>query len=268
LVIGREIVMGSSWRNLKVLVAVLLLASAQVLFHVELWRDGQATYAARFAVAVTIMLIMIVGGRVVPSFTLNWLRHHNPGRLPAPMTRFDIVAMVVAGGALIGWVALPAIPDQDVTIGVLLLAAGIAQTVRQLRWMPHRTWREPLVTVLHVAYAFVSLGLLLAALAVLMRDVSLSSAALHAWTIGAIGLMTLAVMTRATRGHTGHPLTAQLPTVAIYAGIVVAAFARIAAAVMPEWTLLAMPVAGLAWVASFATFVAIYGPMLLRRRLA
>jgi uncharacterized protein involved in response to NO len=268
LVIGREIVMGRNWRNLKVLVAVLLLASAQALFHVEVWRDGQATYAAHLAVAVTIMLIMIVGGRIVPSFTLNWLRQHNPGRLPAPMTRFDIVATVVSGGALIGWVAVPAIPDQNVTIGVLLLAAGIAQAVRQRRWMPHRTWREPLVTVLHVAYAFVSLGFLLAGLAVLMRDASLSSAALHAWTIGGIGLMTLAVMTRATRGHTGHPLTAQLPTVAIYAGIVVAAFARITASVVPEWALQAMPVAGLAWVASFAAFACIYGPMLLKRRLA
>jgi uncharacterized protein involved in response to NO len=267
-VLGREIVMGRSWRNLKVLFGVLLLATAQALFHVEVSQLGRAVYSAQLAVAVTIMLIMIIGGRIVPSFTLNWLRQNNPGQLPAPMTGFDTAAMAVSGAALIGWVALPAFPVQRAAIGLLLFVAGIAQGVRQMRWVPHRTWREPLVAVLHAGYAFVPLGFLLAAFAALADDPAMNPAAVHAWTVGAVGLMTLAVMTRATRGHTGRALTAPLSSVAIYAGVVVAAFARIAAAAVPEWTLLAMPLAAAAWVASFAGFAYIYGPMLLQRRLS
>jgi uncharacterized protein involved in response to NO len=266
-VLGREVVIGRNWRNLKVVAVVLLLASAQALFHFEVWHGGRAVYAAPLAIAVTMMLIMMIGGRIVPSFTLNWLRQNNPGRLPAPMSRCDMAAMATSGVALIGWVALPALPGQHTLVGLLLLVAGVAQGARQVRWMPHRTWREPLVAVLHAGFAFVPLGFLFAACAALTNDVAANSAAIHAWTVGGIGLMTLAVMTRATRGHTGHPLTAELPTIAIYAGVVIAAFARIAAAVVPEWTLLAMPIAAVAWVASFAGFVAIYGPMLANRRL-
>jgi uncharacterized protein involved in response to NO len=261
-VLGREIAAGRNWRNLKVLVAVLLLAMAQALFHFEIRYFDGAIHASRLAVAVTIMLIMIIGGRIVPSFTLNWLRQNNPGRLPALMSKFDVGSIVLSTAALMGWVALPALPGQHTMIGMLLLAAGIAQSVRQARWMPHRTLREPLVTVLHAGYAFVPLGFLFAAFAALINDFAINSAALHAWTVGGIGLMTLAVMTRATRGHTGRVLTASLSTVAIYAGIVIAAFARIAAALAPEWTLVAMPVAAVAWVASFAGFVIMYGPML------
>lgn len=268
LVLGREIVAGRNWRNLKVLVAVLLLAVAQALFHFEIRYFDGAIHAGRLAVAVTIMLIMIIGGRIVPSFTLNWLRQHNPGRLPAPTTRFDLMTMAFSGVALAGWVAVPALSGHAAGAGLLLLVAGLAQGVRQGRWMPHRTLREPLVTVLHVGYAFVPLGFVLAACATLTDHAALNSAAIHAWTVGGIGLMTLAVMTRATRGHTGRALSASFPTAAIYSGIVIAAFARIIAALMPELMLVAMSIAALAWVASFAGFVIIYGPMLLNRRLS
>src|SRR5262249_38327127 len=92
------------------------------------------------------------------------------------------------------------------------------------------------------------------------------SAGIHAWTAGAIGMMTLAVMTRASLGHTGHALHAGVGTQAIYAAVLVAALARVAAAGEPNIVLL--PLAGLAWVAAFACFVVLYGPLLLRPRQA
>src|SRR5690606_2975671 len=82
-VIGREIVAGRNWRNLKVLIALGFLAGAQALFHYELWLTGEPRFSTDIAVAAIISLIMIIGGRVTPSFTINWLKKENPGPLPA-----------------------------------------------------------------------------------------------------------------------------------------------------------------------------------------
>lgn len=265
-VIAREIVAGRNWRNLKVLAAVSALGAAQVGFHYEVWQFGHSTYAVRIAIAVILMLIMIIGGRIVPSFTINWLRQHNPGSLPQSFSAFDKLAMVVAGGALATWILLPAVPAVRSVAGLLLLTTCVLHGARQLRWTPFRTWRQPLVTVLHAAYGFVTLGFALAGAAAWSAEPGLNAAAVHAWTVGGIGLMTLAVMTRATLGHTGRSLTADVPTVGIFLGIVLAALSRIAGAVVPEIGFVAIHVAATAWVVSFLTFVIAYGPMLVLPR--
>jgi uncharacterized protein involved in response to NO len=259
-VVGREVIAGRSWRNLKVLAGLATLAAAQGLFHAEIWLDGQTTYADHLAVAATITLVLIVAGRIVPNFTANWLRQHNPGPAPAAFGIFDRISVSTAVLALAAWTALPALPDAAAPIGGLLLAAGGLELARQWRWQPHRTLAEPLVTVLHVAYFFVPLGCLLAGAALLAGGPG--TAATHAWTIGAVGLMTLAVMTRATRGHTGRPLTAPPATVAIYAGILVAVAARLVTAYVPASVTVALPLAAAGWVFAFAGFAVAYGPML------
>jgi uncharacterized protein involved in response to NO len=265
-VIGREIVTGRNWRNLKVVAGIGALTLAQALFHYEVWRFGRSTYGDHLAVAATLTLIMIVGGRIVPSFTINWLKQSNPGPLPVPFNSFDKVAMSLGVAALAAWVAAPAVPGAGPFIALLLLAAGLAQAARQLRWRPWRTLHEPLVLVLHVGYGFVPLGFLLAAVAAFSDGSPVATGATHAWTVGAIGLMTLAVMTRASRGHTGHALTAPPGTIAIYGFVLCAAAARITAALVPETTFPALSLAGLAWIAGFGLFAALYGPMLLRAR--
>lgn len=265
-VLSREIVAGRNWRNLKVVAGVAALTLAQALFHLEIWQHGRSTYGDHLAVAATLTLIMIVGGRIVPSFTINWLKQHNPGPLPVPFNGFDKGAMIVSVAALGGWVAAPALPGLHLPLAVLLALAGVLQLVRQARWRPQRTLAEPLVTVLHVAYAFVPLGFLLAAHALWSGASPAATGATHAWTVGAIGLMTLAVMTRATRGHSGRPLTAPAGTVAIYALMLAAALARIVAALVPETAFLALSLAGLGWIAAFVLFAVLHAPMLLRPR--
>jgi uncharacterized protein involved in response to NO len=121
--------------------------------------------------------------------------------------------------------------------------------------------------VLHVGYAFLPLGFLLGAVAILVPDSLGGTAALHTWTVGAIGLMTLGVMTRATRGHTGRELVASPATVAIYGAIALAALLRVAAGVLPELYMPLIFAAGVAWSAAFALFLIEYAPMLLRSRL-
>jgi uncharacterized protein involved in response to NO len=259
-VVGREIIAGRSWRNLKVLAGLAVLVAAQGLFHAEIWMAGQTTWADHLAVAATITLVLIVAGRIVPNFTANWLRQHNPGPVPAAFGSFDRISVSTAVLALAAWTALPALADLAAAVGGLLLTAGCLELARQSRWQPHRTLAEPLVTVLHVAYSFVPLGFLLAGATLLAGGPA--TAATHAWTIGAVGLMTLAVMTRATRGHTGRPLTAPPATVAIYAGILVAVAARLVTAYVPGSVTVALPVAAAGWVLAFTGFAIAYGPML------
>ncbi len=264
LVVAREIVAGSNWRNLKTVALISVLAAANIGFQVELLRTGSAEYMERTALAAVIGLIMLIGGRIIPSFTRNWLARRGPGTLPQPFGQFDRVTLVVAGVALVAWIVWP----MGVPTGVLQLIAGAGQAARLARWAGARTLAEPLVTILHIGYAFVPLGFLLAGLHALGLAGVGQSAAVHTWTVGAIGVMTLAVMTRASLGHTGHALTAGGGTVAIYALVAVAALARVAADLFPAWRSGLLLVAGLGWIAAFGGFVAIYGPILVRPRLS
>jgi uncharacterized protein involved in response to NO len=176
--------------------------------------------------------------------------------MPVAFSRFDGLALAGSGVALAGWVAVPG----SRIVAVLLLVAALLQTIRLARWAGERTFADRLVLVLHVAYAFVPLGFALAGVAVLRPGLVPASAGIHAWTAGAIGLMPLAVMTRASLGHTGQALAASLGTQAIYAAAFVGALMRIAAAITASMTL--MDVAAVAWVAAFAGFAILYGPLL------
>ena len=126
--------------------------------------------------------------------------------------------------------------------------------------------RDRLVLILHVGYFFVPLGFLLLSAAVL--GVGSASAGIHAWAAGAAGLMTLAVMTRASLGHTGQALTASIETQMVYALAAIAACTRIAAALMPQWNESLLWLSGFAWAAAFLGFAFAYGPALLSRRKA
>jgi uncharacterized protein involved in response to NO len=258
-VAAREIIAGKNWRNLRVLVVVGVLIAGNVVFHFEvIWR-GTAEYGIRLGIAAIIGLIMLVGGRLIPSFTHNWLVRANPGRLPQPFTRFDGCAIGVSGLALTVWIVLP----QHAASGVLLMIAGTLQAARLTRWAGDRTLGDRLVLVLHVGYAFVPVGFLLLGAATLWPSEWPATAGLHAWTTGAVGLMTLAVMTRATLGHTGHKLVASVPTQMIYLCALIAALARILAAFEASSVLL--HAAAFAWVLAFGGFAAIFGPLLVSR---
>jgi uncharacterized protein involved in response to NO len=265
-VVSHEIIVARNWRNLKIVAGIGLLTVAQVLFHYEVWHYGRSTYGDHLAVAATIAMIMLIGGRIVPSFTINWLKTNNPGPLPTPFGTFDTVAMAVGALALAAWVLAPATSALQPWAAVLCALAGVLHVIRLGRWRGWRALREPLVAILHVAYAFVPFGFLLAAFALWRIQNLAATGATHAWTVGAIGLMTLAVMTRASRGHTGNKLTAPPGTVAIYGLMALAASARIVAAVWPEALFWAISLAGLAWVGAFGLFVGLYRPMLMRPR--
>ncbi len=155
------------------------------------------------------------------------------------MQGFDKVALLALLAALLMSVALPT----SLVTAVLLGLAGALHAIRLARWAGIRTAAEPLVLVLHAGYAFLPLGAIALSAEILMPGVFGMAAAQHLWMGGAIGLMTLAVMTRATLGHTGQELHAGPGTVAIYLALVTAVLARVAAGSGPmrRWRCTAWP---------------------------
>ena len=258
-VAAREIVAGKNWRNLRVLVMLGVLALGNVIFHAEVLTKGAADYGIRIAIGAAILLISLIGGRIVPSFTNNWLTRNNPGRLPVPFSRYDGATVVLSALALVAWIAMPA----HAVTGALLLAVGVLQSGRLARWAGERTLADRLVLVLHVGYAFVPLGFLLLAASMFDSDIP-ASAGIHAWTAGAIGLMTLAVMTRATLGHTGQALRAGPATQAIYVCVLAGALLRVCAAVAGSLPLI--EAGGALWVAGFAGYALVYARLLVMRK--
>jgi uncharacterized protein involved in response to NO len=259
---AREIIAGRKWNNLPVVALIALLALNNIAFHVEAHLSGLAEYSSRFAIALVITLVSLIGGRIVPSFTRNWLARQRPGRMPSPFGRLDAFVIAVSVVALLAWIASPA---AGVT-GAMLMTAGCLHATRLARWAGYRTLGDRLVMILHLAYAFVPLGYLLSGLVAF--GVVPASAGIHAWTGGAIGTMTIAVMTRATLGHTGGLLEASIGTQAIYAAIVLAALLRICASVDSNDTQILLAAAGAVWTCAFLSFALLYGPALCRPRAA
>jgi uncharacterized protein involved in response to NO len=264
-VAGNEILAGKNWRNLIILALLAAFILGNAIFHWEAARGNFAAhgYGLRIGLGVTVMMIAIIGGRIVPLFTRNWLTRRGGGRLPVlPMQTFDKVALLILLAALIAFVVRPA----GTVTALALVLAGAAHTWRLIRWAGDRTVAEPLVWVLHIGYAFIPLGAFGLAGNVLVPDLITPSATQHLWMTGAIGTMTLAVMTRATLGHTGQNLAANAGTLCIYIALLAAVAMRLAAGIWIDHAMWLYACAGAAWFAAFGGFAVAYGPLLLRTK--
>ena len=231
---------------------------------VQLHALGIAYTAAlgnRIGVATLLLLIALIGGRLVPSFTRNWMARELPdARPPAPHSALDWACLVLGLCGLAAWVVAP---DSPFSFG-LEIAGGVALGVRLARWRGLATVREPLLFVLHAGYGWLAAGLAFAGANGFLGWMP-AGAPLHALTVGAIGTMTLAVMTRASLGHAGRPLRAGLGTSAIFLLVTLAAALRFAAPLLGEQGILSAALAGCAWSAAFGLFAILYGPLLIGR---
>jgi uncharacterized protein involved in response to NO len=258
----REIIAGRNWRNLPMPAALGLLTAANLLVHLEaIGVADTADLGLRLGLAVLLMLIALVGGRIIPSFTRNWLVKRGVETLPAGFGAVDRLALAAGAVGLAAWVAAI---EPSITGSVLILA-GLAAALRLARWRGHRTAAEPLVWILHAGHGWLALGLGLLGLSQLWPAVP-GSAALHALSAGAVGTMVLAVMTRATLGHTGRTLTAGRGTTAIYLLVTLAAALRVAAAFAATAFLPLLIASGAAWIGAFLLFAVLYGMALLTPR--
>jgi len=263
---GWQVRASRNWRNLPVVAGPLLLLAGNLLFHAEaaglLTAGGD--FGAELGLAAIVLLVAVIGGRIIPAFTRNWLANTGRGGpLPVEPARFDVavlLATAVTFAAWLGW-------STSFETGILAAVVAVGHAVRLLRWRGWRTGAEPLVWVLHVGYLWVPLGFALMAGAALAPAAVPEAAVLHAFAAGAMGTMMLAMMTRATLGHTGRPLTADRATTAVYLLITVTAALRVTAALVPDLSGTAIALSGAGWILAFGVYLLAYAPKLCRRRI-
>lgn len=262
-VVWREVLAAKNRRNLPVCLMVSVLAAANIVFHLRDFVPDFGPGAERAAVAVIIGLVALIGGRVTPSFTQNWTVAHGVAARPAPFGRFDQATLALTAVALIAWVAAPWSP----VTGAAMVIVGVVNAARLIRWRGWLARSEALVWILHAGYAWIAVGLVLLGLSALAPALVPFTAGVHALTAGAMGVMTLAMMTRATRGHTGRPRVADRATTLIYVAVLLGAAVRVCAPFAADLTPALLGVSAVLWSLAFLGFAASYGPMLLRRSL-
>ena len=247
-------------RNTPLLAVLGLFWLTDLIFHIGLLRHNPplALHALHVGIDIVLVLVTVIGGRLVPSFTSSALRplglpdaiHNSP-----ILTGLAIAGMVSVALSDVFW------PESPVA-GVIAAAAACIQAVRLLQWATWRTLRQPIVWVLHLGYAWLPVGLALKALA-LLSGAAIGAFWLHALTIGALTTMILAVMTRASLGHTGRPLLADPLITLAYLLLTAAAAVRVFGLsalglnypVVIIWS-------ALFWTIAFALFVVVYAPIL------
>ena len=236
-------------------IMLTLLSIANLLHH-----TGYAGLGRALGFGVVALLIAVIAGRVIPSFTMTGAQVSVPA---APLR--DRIALVALGIAIALDIAAQVVVLPAELLAGANIAAALAHAARLQQWRSHRALRVPLLAILHVAYAWLPVALLLRGLAAL--DLVSPALALHALGVGAMAGLMLGMMTRSSLGHTGRPLRAGGWEIAIYAAITLAAGLRLCAGLHTDWTLPLLCAAGLAWEAAFGLFLLRYAPILLRPRI-
>lgn len=247
-------------RNTPLLGILGVLWLSNLVFHLGVIRHDTplALHAAIVGIDIVLILVTVIGGRIIPAFTTTALRPMGMGGLVH--SRLTLTVLSVAVMALVAVVDV-FWPDTRLA-GTIAAAAACLQGLRLLQWATLRTLRQPIVWVLHLAYAWLPVGLALKAVALLAGS-AIAAFWLHALTIGAVTTMILGVMTRASLGHTGRALVVD-PLIALaYALLTAAAVVRVFGL---SGLRLNYPVviifSSLFWTAAFAIFVAVYAPIL------
>lgn len=247
-------------RNTPLLLVLLSLWVADAAFLFGLYRGDVTTSGAavRFGLNLVLLLITVIGGRIVPSFTANALRARG---IEVRVRSHGLLEMAVIG-LMIGVLLIDLLLPHPRLAGAIAALAGIAQLGRLAGWNGHQTLRDPLVWVLHAAYAWLPLGLLLKA-GFLLGGIAWGAFWLHALSAGAAATMILAVMSRASLGHTGRPLTAPAAMAWSYGLLILAAVVRVfGPALLPFAYTTTILLAGALWLGAFGIYVVIYTPIL------
>jgi len=257
--VWREIVAAKSWSRTPMGILISLYAGANVVFHVRALSMTSTDLPERMGLSLVMMLLVLIGGRVIPNFTEEFLAESDRSERPASFSYYDGLSILLVGTAVVTWIIQP----HSMTTGWMFVMAGLVNFGRLVRWYGWVTWREPLVLILHFGYGWYALSLLVLGGSILGIGLPIEDA-MHAFTTGAVGTMTLAIMTRASLGHTGRPRHAGLLTVFIYMLVNLGAVLRVFGPMTNVSTNLVLGAAAVSWSGAYLLFAVVYGRFLLR----
>jgi uncharacterized protein involved in response to NO len=256
--VAREVVAGRNWRNWPLVGFAGGLALANVLVHLGPVAGVDPGVGLRFGLSVFAVHVALIGGRFAPAATRRLLVKRGDPRRPAQVGPADRGVVLLTLAAALAWTLRP---DGAATAALTGLAAG-ANLWRLTRWQPLASLREPLVAALHLAYLWLTVGLGLIALATAVPGME-RTAALHALTVGALGVMPMTIMARTTLGFTGRAIAGGRAVAAAVAAVSLAAVLRVSAPAVPSLYADLTLLSAVAWIAAFALFLALYAAMLL-----
>ena len=249
-----------SRRNYFFVLLLLALGAANLAFHLAMAGliEFPVQRALQAGLDVVIIVMAIIAGRVLPMFTAN--------AVPGTQPRREPLIEGIALGSLVLIVAADLIPAPSVLFGLLAVVAALSHAARLALWKPWRTAHKPILWILHASYAWIVIHLALRALSAF--ELVAASAAIHALTVGAIGGMTLGMMTRTARGHTGRPLETTAAETTAYVLVQLAAATRVLLPIaVPSLYHQSVVVSGLLWTGAFAMFVWQFAPILWQARI-
>jgi uncharacterized protein involved in response to NO len=263
-VLTRLLLQARNRRNLPLAGLLMLLALANGIFHLGLIGAVEIApltplYAA---LSLIVMIECAIAGRVIPAFTMS----ATPGLKLKVRPSVERTALALTALALLLWVLAPAAAPWRTGSGLALSLAAVAHMLRLLQWRPMITRHRPILWILHLAYAWIPLGLAL--LAAAQFGWTGATAGVHALAIGATAGLIIGMLTRTARGHTGRPLQVSRPEIVAYVLVMVAAVVRVFLPLaVPQWLPMALVIAATAWSLAFAIYLFIYAPWLLKTRL-
>lgn len=255
---------GKNWKNSPILILIIAFAVGNALVHLELV-ELYETAALGFQIAIlsVVMLIAVIGGRVTPAFTRNWLvRKGSQVEIADPMQIFDVIALL----SLVIFTFSFLIFGNVLETAITAVIAAFINLIRLLRWKFWAVLSEPIMWVLHLGYLWLIIGLAMIGLSYAWEGVS-SSVAMHSFTVGGFGTFIFAMMTRATLGHSGREIKASMLTTMIYFFITASAILRISSSLIDGYSDLALKGAGLCWIFAFILFCIEYIPIFTRPRI-
>ncbi len=257
--VWREIAAAKSWFHAPMGALISLYAGANILFHVLALSGADIDLPIRMALGLVMVLLALIGGRVTPTFTGELMVQQGLAQQPPAFSRFDGLSVVLVAIAALSWTVQPHV----IATGWIMATAGLINLGRLSRWYGWVTWREPLVLILQLGYGWLAMALLALGGSILGFGLETTDA-VHALTTGAVGVMTLGVMTRASLGHTGRPRHAGPLTVCIYTLVTLGALMRVVGPTTGLSTNAFLGLAALCWSGAYLLFAIVYGPFLLR----
>jgi uncharacterized protein involved in response to NO len=255
------LIRAGKWRNTAFLALLALLWTGNLLFHLDWLRllAGAAQVGTRLVVDVILVMVAVVGGRIIPTFTQNAVKRRDPRFALAPAGQLDLLAV----GLTVLMLVVDLVAPNTTAAGAVATAAAAAHAARLAGWRGERALLQPILWILHLGYGWLVVGLALKA-AWLLTGAPFAAAWLHAITAGCFATMIVAVASRASLGHTGRPIVAAPTTVAAYVALSAAAVIRVAAPLFGSQV--ALTVAGVLWTSAFVLFLVSYAPVLLQPR--